>query len=291
MNAHAAARASVVALAMCAALAVPMACRAAPPAPAPTPAAAAPALPDPFADAASTARAYLVVVDGRPLWGRAADTAERPASLTKLMTALLVDARLAQGDADITISRTAAGAGGARLGLRAGEHWRASTLLTGMLVRSANDACIALAAWVAGSERAFVARMNERAAAMGLAQTHFDNACGFDAPGQLSSATDLATLGTAVLAAPRLAGIVGLEKVTLASREGRRIAITTTNALLGRVPGVVGVKTGYTSGAGSCLVAVAERDGRRVLVVVLGGSDRWWDAVAMVEQAFSTPRR
>ncbi|MBS0321610.1 MAG: D-alanyl-D-alanine carboxypeptidase [Proteobacteria bacterium] len=254
-------------------------------------AAAAAALPDPFAASATSARAYLVVADGQPLWGRGPDTPQRPASLTKLMTALLVDERLARGDDDVTIPRVAAAADGTRLGLRAGEHWRASTLLTGMLVRSANDACLALAAWVAGDEATFVARMNARAEALGLAATHFDNACGFDAPGQRSSAADLAVLGTAVMASPRLAAIVRLERATLVSAGGRRVAITTTNALLGRVPGVVGVKTGYTHGAGSCLVAVAERDGRRVTVVVLGGSDRWWDAVAMIEQAFATPRR
>lgn len=242
--------------------------------------AAAP-LPDPFAGAAA---AYLVVADGVPLWGANADAPLPPASLTKMMTALLV-AEAARGDETVTVSAAAAAARGARMGLRAGARLRVADLLAGLLLRSGNDACVALAEHVAGSETAFVARMNARARALGLAATRYANACGFDAPGHHASARDLATLARRLLEVPALARLVATERLDVTDADGRRYALATTNLLLGLVPGLAGVKTGYTSRAGHCLAAAARRDGREVLVIVLKGADRWWDAVAMIEQA------
>jgi D-alanyl-D-alanine carboxypeptidase (penicillin-binding protein 5/6) len=159
-----------------------------------------------------------------------------------------------------------------------------------MLLHSANDACVALAEWAAGSEPAFVARMNARAAAMGLTRTHFANACGFDAPGHAASARDLAALVRAFMAEPQLAARARTEAAVLHTRGGRSMRVANTNALLGRVPGVIGAKTGYTSRAGRCLAVVAERDGVRVVAVLLGAGDRWWDAAAMIERAFDAAR-
>lgn len=244
---------------------------------------------DPFP---GVAHGYVVEVDGVARWGFAADTPLPPASLTKLMTALVVVAAkgAALDGADVTVSPHAAATGGARLGLRAGEAMRAGDLLAAMLVRSANDACVALAEWTAGSERAFVAMMNARAAAMGLAHTHFVDACGFDAPGHESSARDLAALVRAFMGVPRLAASARTESLVVRTRAGRSMRVANTNALLGRVPGVIGAKTGYTSRAGRCLAVVAERNGVRVVAVVLGADDRWWDAAAMVERAFDAAR-
>jgi D-alanyl-D-alanine carboxypeptidase (penicillin-binding protein 5/6) len=133
--------------------------------------------------------------------------------------------------------------------------------------------------------------MNERAHAMGLADTRFANACGFDAPGHHSSAEDLARLGEAFAADERLVAMAAEPAAAIATHDGRRYAFANTNALIGRVPGTVGVKTGYTAKAGHCLIGLVERDGRRVLVVLLGARDRWWDAVAMIEQAFASSGR
>jgi D-alanyl-D-alanine carboxypeptidase (penicillin-binding protein 5/6) len=238
---------------------------------------------DRFPGAAS---AYLVVADGVPLWGANADAPLPPASLTKMMTALIV-ADAARPDDVVTVSRVAARAHGARIGLRPGAKLRVRDLLAGMLLRSGNDACLALAEKVAGSERAFVAVMNERAAKWGLAATHFMNACGFDAPRHLSSAQDLAALARRLLRVPELARIVGTEKATVVDLDGRRYSLQSTNLLFDVVPGVAGIKTGYTARAGRCLVGYARRGKHDVLVVLLGGSDRWWDAVAMMEQAFA----
>lgn len=231
------------------------------------------------------AAGYLVVADGVPLWAADAERALPPASLTKLMTALVV-AETTQLDAIITVSATAARAGGSRMGLAPGTRIAASELLAGLLLRSANDACVALAQHIDGTETRFVARMNARAQALGLAATRFANACGFDAAGHHASARDLARLAELALASPPLARLMALDRYDARTADGRRFALANTNVLLGLVPGLAGVKTGYTKRAGHCLIGYAERGGHRVLVVLLGAKDRWWDAVAMIEQAF-----
>jgi D-alanyl-D-alanine carboxypeptidase (penicillin-binding protein 5/6) len=235
------------------------------------------------------AAAYVVEVDGVTQWAHAASARLPPASLTKILTALVViDA--AGDDALVTVSARAAKAHGARIGLRRGMQLPAGDLLDAMLLRSANDACLALADHVAGGEASFVARMNARAAAMGLAHTHFENACGFDGPRHRTSARDLARLARAAMAVPRFAAIVGRVRGQARARDGRVVAYDNTNALVGRVDGARGVKTGWTRAAGRCLVAFAERRGTTVLLVMLGAPDRWWDAVAMIETAFEEAR-
>jgi D-alanyl-D-alanine carboxypeptidase (penicillin-binding protein 5/6) len=234
------------------------------------------------------AAAYLVRRDGADLWGARIDAPLPPASLAKLMTARLV-VEAGRADDVVTVSARAAATGGARLGLRAGERLAVSALLAALLLRSANDACVALAEWRDGSEQAFVARMNARAGELGLARTRYAGACGFDAPGQHSSARDLAALAEHVLGQPALAALAARERMTIRSEGDRSFALANTNALLGRVPGVNGLKTGFTNGAGRCLVVSAERGGVRVLAVLLGAGDRWWDAVAMVERALDPP--
>lgn len=237
------------------------------------------------------AAAYLVTVDGTPTWGAHVDDALPPASLTKMMAALVVAEGIrVRGDADVVVSKRAAGAGGARLGLRAGESFTASDLVSAMMVASANDACLAAVEWHSGSERAFVRAMNARAQSMGLHATRFVDACGFDADDHRASARDIATLSRASMGEPLIAAAAGTAELRIASRAGRALRHPSTNALLGRVPGVVGVKTGYTRKAGRCLSVVALRDGHRVEVVLLGAGDRWWDAVAMIEHAFDLAR-
>ncbi len=266
-------RGLVVAVALAAAAWLPAAARAAEP-------------PNPWPDAAA---AYLVRIDGVERWAAAASTRQKPASLTKILTALLVLEAVAP-TAEVVVSARAARADGARIGLAAGMRMRVADLLTAMLLRSANDACLALAEHVARSEAAFVAQMNARAVAMGLKDSHFANACGFDAPDHYASARDLAVIADTALAQPAFADIVAREQGTARTRDGRVFRFDNTNVLLGRVDGARGVKTGWTKAAGRCLVGFAQRGNTRVLVVLLGAPDRWWDAVAMLESAFDEAR-
>jgi D-alanyl-D-alanine carboxypeptidase (penicillin-binding protein 5/6) len=237
------------------------------------------------------AAAYLVRVQDRTLW--AGDPGRRlaPASLTKIMAALLVLESYRPRDV-VTVSRAAAAQTGARLGLKAGERMTVADLLAAALLRSANDACHALAEWRAGSQIAFVALMNQRAAELGLHDTRFANACGHDAPEHYSTAADLAALAEAALRHPEFARLVAQVSASVSTADGtRRFRLENTNALIGRLPGAVGVKSGYTRGAGKCLVAVAEREGMRVLLVLLDARNRWWDAHGIIEHAFAAARR
>lgn len=240
-----------------------------------------------FPDAAA---AYLVRIDNHEIGSHRANLRLPPASLTKIMTALLV---LEHGQLQdtVTVSPRAAAETGTRLGLRAGERFRAADLLAATLLQSANDACHALAEHLAGSERAFVARMNRRAVELGLSDTHFANACGHDAPQHYSSAQDLARLAETALAQPLFADLTARVEASIATRDGRRsFRLVNKNELIGRYPGAVGVKSGYTPQAGKCLVAYARRNETTVMAVLLNAPDRWWTAVAMLDRAFAEAR-
>lgn len=256
--------------------------------------AAAPIDPVPVDAYPDVAAAYWVEIDGRPLWAGRADERLPMASLAKLMTALVA---VEQGELDAwaDVSAGAAAETGTRIGLRRGERVQRRDLLLAALVRSANDACRALADAIGAAAdardptAAFVARMNARAAALGMANTHYANPCGHDDPAQVTSARDLATLSHALLAEPVLVDAVRRRDVRFATAGGRVLSARTTNALLDSLPGARGLKTGTTPAAGRCLVALVERDGRRVLAVLLHAPERWWDGVGLVELAFETP--
>jgi D-alanyl-D-alanine carboxypeptidase (penicillin-binding protein 5/6) len=147
-----------------------------------------------------------------------------------------------------------------------------------------------LAEHAAGSEARFVARMNRRAAELGLRNTRFANACGWDARGHYASAADLAVLAETALRLPAFAALVAQPEVRIATVDGRRqFAAHNTNVLLGRLRGVAGVKSGFTRRAGPCLIALAQRERVRVLAVLLNGSNRWWEAAGLIEHAFAAP--
>lgn len=247
------------------------------------PGAPATAPPDPYPRVAS---AYLVTVNGAELWARAPERALPPASLTKLMTALVVldDWR---PDAIVGTSARAASATGSRLGLREGDRLRLADAFDALLVASANDACVALAEHAAGNTAAFVARMNARARALGLRATVFRNPCGLDAPGHVSSARDLHRLAAVAMAEPEIARAVALPALDVTTVGGRRFRKPAGNLLLGRVPGAVGVKSGYTRGAGKCLVGLVRRGDDAVVVVLLDAPDRWWSAARLIDDAFA----
>lgn len=245
------------------------------------------AQPDPFPEVAT---AYRVEVDGRPIWERLANRRLPPASLTKLMTVLLVlDDYHPQ--AEVTISRSAASETGSRLGLRNGDSFRVEDLLAAALLHSANDACRALAEHSAGSEARFVQRMNRRARELGMRDTRFSNACGHDAPGHYSSARDLALLANESLRHPTLLELTAKQQVKISALNAPRdYRFANKNALIGRYRGALGLKSGYTPKAGKCLIAYAERGSGKVLLVMLHGGDRWWDTVDILDLAFDHAR-
>lgn len=230
--------------------------------------------------------AYVVERDGQRLWEGHSGLRLPPASLAKMMTALLVieDGRL---DEAISVSSAAARETGTKLGLKAGERFSARDLLTATVVRSANDACRALADARGGA--GFVTRMNERAAALGMKDTRFRNACGHDAPGQYTTASDLALLAKAAAGKPEYLTLSSLPRATIRSLDGRALSFDNTNALIGRYDGAIGLKTGTTAEAGTCLAALAERDGRRVLLILLRARERWWGGDALLDRAFAAP--
>ncbi len=227
---------------------------------------------------------------GESLFERAADKRFPPASLTKLLTALVV---VEEGNLDevVTVSRRAVSIPGKKI-LQAGETYRLGDLLTALMVASSNDAALAAAEHVAGSEQAFVKRMNARAKALGLKQTRFANPHGLDAKNHFSTARDLARLTLVALRHPVLAELASLPAAEIAPLNGsRQIPLETTNILLGHYPGLNGVKTGYTRRAGRCLIATAEREGKGVLLVMLGARDRWWAAMDLLDYGLSRASR
>lgn len=239
---------------------------------------------DPFPRMAS---AYLVQIQGKTVWARRPLRRLPQASLTKIMTAILVLERC-KLDEVVTVSRRAARETGSRIGLRAGERFRLEDLLAAMLVASANDACHALADHLAGSEERFVAMMNARARGLGLDNSRFANACGHDAPNHYSTARDLAILAETALKNPVFARLVTIKRLKIRTVDKKHaFLLVNRNKLLGRSVGVIGVKTGYTENAGRCLVALAERGGTRVLLVLLHAPHRFRDAAVMIERAFA----
>lgn len=242
----------------------------------------------PFDAYPAAAAAYLVVVDGRLTWARDADTPRPPASLTKLLTALvLLDDPRWNEDTTLAVSARAAAVEGSKLGLRRDETLRAGAALTALLVRSANDACLALAEHFAGSVEAFVVRMNDRALALGMKQSQFGHPCGLDAPGQQSTARDLLRVATAALERPAIAQRVRLARAEVSTIAGRRFRFVNGNALVGRVNGVLGMKSGFTNRAGKCVIAVAVRGQHSVWLVMLDAEERWWTAAGMIDAAFA----
>jgi D-alanyl-D-alanine carboxypeptidase (penicillin-binding protein 5/6) len=218
-------------------------------------------------------RAFLLtdLTSGQLLAEQAADARVEPASLTKLMTAYVVFSAMREGrlsaEQQVEVSEHAWRAPGSRTFLEPGSRVSVDTLVRGMVVQSGNDACIALAEALEGSEGAFVERMNREAARLGLAATHFANATGLPAPDQYSSARDLGRLAAAVI---RDFPEAYARYYALKEFEHNGITQMNRNRLLWLDPSVDGVKTGHTEEAGYCLIASANRGGRRLLSVVLG---------------------
>ena len=225
---------------------------------------------------------YLVELkSGRVLLEKDPTRRLPPASLTKIMTAL-VALESAPLQEVVKIDRRAL-VHQSSLKFQLGEEFLLRDLLTAMLVSSANDACEAVAWHIGGDDKRFVAKMNERARALGLKNTHFANPCGFDAPGHYSTAADLAKLTEQALQEPIFSMMVRTLIRDISTVDGaRRMSLHNTNELL-LDPDVNGVKTGYTSNAGRCLIASMFKDGHRLLLVGLNVMDRWDQATRLLQ--------
>jgi len=236
----------------------------------------------------NAAAAYAVAVDDQIVYSRKLDTPRPPASLTKLLSALVILEHNWNADAPVQISEHAATVQGSRVGLRSGDAVRAGDLLTAMIVRSGNDACLAMAEHVGGSEQGFVKLMNEKALALGMHSSSFRNPCGLDSDGHLSTARDLLTLARASAAHPEIAERANsLRGEFRTLNSNRRIQFKNTNAILGREPDTVGLKTGFTNKAGKCLIALAEHGAHKVWVVLLHAPNRWPAATKMLARGVS----
>ena len=224
---------------------------------------------------------YMVELDsGRVLLEKDATRRLPPASLTKIMTALIA-LEAAPLQQVVKIDRRAI-VHHSSYDFRPGEEFLLRDLLTAMLVTSANDACEAVAWHIGGDDRQFVVLMNERARQLGLTNTHFVNPCGFDAPEHYSTAVDLAKLTEQALQQPFFSMMVRTLVRDIATVDGaRKMSLHSTNELLVD-PDVNGVKTGYTSKAGRCLIASMFKDGHRLLLVGLNVMDRWEQATRLL---------
>ena len=241
------------------------------------------------------AKAFLLMdaATGTVLAQSNADERLYPASVTKVMTLLLVCEAIEAGKlaraATLTCSDTAAAKGGSQIWLEPGETMTVDDLLKAAFVYSANDACTLLGEAVAGSEEAFVRQMNEKAAALGMRNTHFDNCTGLDddTTTHLSTARDIAVMSRALLQYDWIRDYTTIWMDTLRNGETQ---LVNTNRLIRTYAGATGLKTGTTSKAGCCVAATAERDGLSLIAVVLGADNsktRFAGAAALLDYGFA----
>ena len=239
------------------------------------------------------AAAVLIDEDsGTVLYEKNADERRPVASITKVMTLLLTFEALQAGKISLTdivpVSEHAYHMGGSQIWLEPGEQLTLQEMLKAICISSANDAAVAVAEFVAGSEPAFVDAMNARAAALGMTATHFANACGLDEEGHLSSARDVAVMSREMLLHhPEVREYCTVWMDTL---RGGKTQLVNTNKLLKSYPGITGLKTGTTGKAGVCITASAERDGLRLIAVVLGaasGKERFDAAKTLLDYGFA----
>ena len=209
---------------------------------------------------------------------------ERPmASVTKIMTAIVV-VENAELDELVRISASAAATGEAEIGLVRGERWSVRDLLAAVMVRSGNDAAVALAEHVGGSVEGFAELMNAKAAELGLEHSQFVNPHGLDTDGHYTSAADLVVMAEVALQDPYLARLARTSRITFKpDPSGVSRVANNTNRLLGIYPGIAGLKTGFTNDAGRVLVSVLERKGQTLIGVVMGSEDHFDDSRRLLD--------
>lgn len=235
-------------------------------------------------------RAYAVIDrnSNTVLVGKNENQKKKMASTTKIMTALVVIENNNLSDT-VEISKKSASTGGSRLGLKTGDKLTVSDLLYGLMLRSGNDAAVALAEYTCGSINDFAQLMNKKATELGLSSTHFVTPHGLDEDEHYTTAYELALLANYALNNEFFAKIVGTKTYTI-TINGYPKTITNTNELLGSLNGVYGVKTGFTNGANRCLVSACKRSNMDIICVVLGADTkkfRTTDSIKLIEYCFN----
>lgn len=243
-------------------------------------------------DAAS---AILIERDtGTVLYEKNADKKLPPASMTKIMTMLLIMEALDEGkikiDDKVRTSEYAASMGGSQIFLEAGEEMTVDEMLRGIAIASGNDASVAMAEHIAGSADGFIEMMNSKANELGLKNTSFKNATGLPAQSHFSTARDMAIMAKELLKYDTITKYTGVYEDYLRENTDKKFWLVNTNRLVKFYPGVDGVKTGFTNEAKYCLTATAKKDGMRVIAVVMGAStpkERNRQVTKMLDYAFS----
>ena len=247
-------------------------------------------LPARAAGPGSLSASAAVLMDGesgRVLYAHNARERRPIASITKLMTALVAAELCPDLSRQVTIRREWTGIEGSSMYLKPEERLTVEELLYGLLLSSGNDAAAAVAGACCGTQEAFVAAMNEKAAELGMADTRFANPSGLDGENHYSTAYDMALLARAVLEREELAAIASTRTATVAGRY-----LANHNKLLWRYEGCTGLKTGYTEKAGRTLVSSARREGQTLIAVTLNAPSDWTDHTKLLDYGFETyPRR
>lgn len=248
-------------------------------------------------DYARGAKSAILVdsATGEVLYEKNADEALAPASMTKLGSMLVIMEAIDNGnlslDDEVTISEEAANMGGSQVFLEVGEVYKVHDLLKGVAIASGNDAVVALAEKVAGSQSEFVAMMNKRFKEIGAVNTNFVNAHGLDAEGHYSTARDMSIIARELLKHEKILEYTSIYEEYLEKNDGTKTWLVNTNKLVRFYDGVDGLKTGYTTTAGYCLTATAKKDNFRLISVVMGEESseaRSSDTVKMLNYGFNT---
>lgn len=232
-----------------------------------------------------------VVIDRKTnsvLFGKNENSKKKMASTTKIMTATIIIEKCNLSDT-IEISKKAAGTGGSRLGLKTGDKITVLDLLYGLMLRSGNDAAVALAEYAGGDINGFAELMNAKALDLGLTNTHFETPHGLDSNEHYTTAYELAVISNYALNTPTFAKIVGTKNYTI-TINGSPKDLSNTNELLGNMEGVYGVKTGFTNGANRCLVTACKRNDIDIICVVLGADTKKFrtiDSIKLINYVFN----
>lgn len=250
-------------------------------------------------DYAPTAKSAILVdnLTGKVLYEKNADEKLAPASMTKLASMLMIMESIDNGnlkfDDKVTISKEAADMGGSQVFLQEGEVYTVHDLLKGVAIASGNDAVVALAEKVAGSQSEFVDLINKRLQEIGATNTNFVNAHGLDAEGHVSTARDMSIIARELLRHEKILEYTSIYEEYLEKNDGSKSWLVNTNKLVRFYNGVDGLKTGFTTTAGYCLTATAKKDKLRLISVVMGEDtpeNRSSDTVKMLNYGFNTFR-
>ncbi len=236
---------------------------------------------------------------GQVIYEKDADTSLHPASITKIMTLILIFDAIKDGkiglDDEVTVSEYAASMGGSQVFLEAGEKQTVDTMIKCISMASANDACVAMSEYISGTESAFVAKMNERAMGLGMNNTNFVNCCGLDTDGHMSTARDIALMSRELITKyPQIHdySTIWMDTIIHSTRRGdSEFGLTNTNKLIKQYEWATGLKTGSTGLAKCCLSATANKDGIDLIAVIMAAPDsktRFAEAVNLLNYGFNT---